>query len=132
MTPAPDGAREPLTEYDTEADAACGADYAKREYGSSLVPYRGDRCSRASLASQPPHAVPAVPLVRGPGGEVDGRLRRPEAAKRRAEIQFEEQGVRLRAYPCDYGGGWRLTKSERIPPPGRLHPWQGDACTLCI
>lgn len=103
---------QPLTEYDTEADALCGAGYAQREYGSLLVPYRCDRCSCWHLSPASRH-TPCRQCHRCVGR--DGRSKAAytdrEAAERRAEILLEEQGVRLRAYPCDYGGGWHLTKS---------------------
>ncbi|MCB9609892.1 MAG: hypothetical protein H6716_25105 [Polyangiaceae bacterium] len=100
-----------LTEYDSEADALCGADYAKREYSSSLVPYRCSRCSQWHLSPASCHTLCwQCHWCAGREGRSKAANADREAAERRAEILSEEQGLRLRAYPCDYGGGWHLAK----------------------
>lgn len=102
---------EPVTEYDSEEEAWEGADYANEVYGSNLVPYECRRCGFFHLAPQ--HRQTPSRTCHSCAG-ADGRPKEAYAtqqdAERRAEILLAERGVRLRAYVCNHGSGWHLTK----------------------
>jgi hypothetical protein len=104
--------RQPVTEYDSQAEAQDGADHARLIHQSNLLPYRCDRCRLWHLAPKNRH-TPSTTCHFCTGGN-----RRPKAAyateevaRRRAEILGLERGIFLRAYLCRYGQGWHLTKS---------------------
>jgi hypothetical protein len=100
-----------LTEYDSEIEALEGARFALDRYGQENVPYRCNRCGLWHLSPksrQTPSTTCGV--CQGQDGRPKATYASERDAERRAEILFREQGVLLRAYPCDYGG-WHLTKS---------------------
>ena len=102
---------EPLTEYDTEADADAGARHAQALHGCELVPYRCDRCDRWHLCPADRH-TPATRCFScsGSDGRPKARYESRSAAQKRADILYRERGVSLRVYQCPTGRGWHLTK----------------------
>jgi hypothetical protein len=102
--------RTALTEYDSEAEALEGARYALDRYGQHNVPYRCNRCSLWHLSPanrQTPSTT--CDVCHGQDGRPKATYATQQDAERRAAILLSEQGVELRAYPCDHGG-WHLTK----------------------
>lgn len=100
-----------VTEYDSEYEANDGAAHARLAYGHDLVPYLCNRCDLWHLAPRS-RQTPSTTCRHCTGA--DGRLKEAygteQDAERRAEILRAERGIRLRAYPCEYGQGWHLTK----------------------
>lgn len=99
-----------LTEYDSEAEALEGAQFALARHAQQNVPYCCKKCGLWHL-SPASRQTPSTTC-----GVCQSREGRPKAtypsqrdAERRAEILRREQGLQLRAYPCDEGG-WHLTK----------------------
>jgi len=103
--------KNPLTEYDSEAEALGGASYAIERYGQHNVPYRCNRCRLWHL-SPANRQTPSVTcgVCHGQDGRPKATYASEQDAERRAAILFREQGVQLRTYECDHGG-WHLTKS---------------------
>lgn len=103
--------RQPVTEYDSEYEASAGAAHASLAYGQDLVPYQCNRCHLWHLA---PRSRQTPSKTCGHCTGADGRPKEAYAterdAERRAEILRAERGLFLRAYPCEYGQGWHLTK----------------------
>lgn len=99
-----------LTEYESEAEALEGAQYAFFRYGQQNVPYRCKQCGLWHLSPanrQTPSSTCGV--CQGQDGRPKASYASQQDAERRAEILRREQGLQLRAYACDYGG-WHLTK----------------------
>lgn len=103
---------KPLTEYASQDEALRGADYAAANFGRKLVPYHCDRCAWWHL-SPVDRKTPSTPCGAcfGRDGRNKATYGSREDAERRAEILRAEQGVHLRAYQCDSGRGWHLTKN---------------------
>lgn len=103
--------RMPVTEYDSQEEAQDGAEHAQMAYGNDLVPYHCNRCQLWHLAPKN-RQTPSTTCHHCTGS--DGRPKEAypseQIAQRRAEILGSERGVFLRAYPCEYGQGWHLTK----------------------
>ena len=103
--------QQPLTEYDTFEDARHGAAYARHQHGSHMTPYPCDRCGKWHLTPSerrtPSHTCD---WCRGSDGKAKEAYVTEEDAERRARILLTERGVRLRAYECEHGSGWHLTK----------------------
>lgn len=103
---------KPVTEYDSERQAQDGATHARLAYGHDLVPYLCIRCHRWHLAPRS-RQTPSTTCSHCTGA--DGRPKEAYAtqrdAERRAELLHVERGILLRAYPCEHGQGWHLTKS---------------------
>lgn len=103
---------QPVTEYDSEYEAHDGAAHARLAYGQDLVPYLCNRCHLWHLA---PRSRQTPSTTCGHCTGADGRRKEAYAseldANRRAAILRAERGIVLRAYPCEYGQGWHLTKS---------------------
>lgn len=103
---------KPLTEYDSEFDARQGADYARYAHAKDVSPYRCPRCSKWHLAPTS-RQTPSTTCYSctGKDGRPKAAYATEQDAERRAEILAAEQGVHLRAYACDLGDGWHLTKA---------------------
>lgn len=101
----------PVTEYPSEAEALHGAEHARAAYQKDLVPYRCNRCSFWHLA---PRSRQTPSTTCGHCTGADGRKKEAyateQAAETRAAILGSERGLHLRAYLCEYGQGWHLTK----------------------
>lgn len=104
--------RQPVIEYDTEREAHDGAAHVHGAHGKDLVPYRCGKCHRWHLAPRN-RQTPSTTCghCTGKDGRAKAAYATAQDAERRAEILRAERGVHLRAYPCDYGQGWHLTKS---------------------
>lgn len=101
---------QPLTEYDTEADAHQGADHVRYSYGQDLVPYHCPCCGKFHLAPADRHTPNTTcGYCRDSSGRAKQAYRSERDADRRAEILAAEKGVYLRVYECPSGEGWHLT-----------------------
>lgn len=103
---------KPLTEYGTEHEAREAANYASATYKRHLTPYLCQTCNKWHLSPvnrQTPSAK--CPHCAGSDGRTKDAYGSEQDAKRRAAIIRKESGVSLRAYPCQYGNGWHLTKA---------------------
>ena len=102
---------EPLTEYYSEDEAWEGANYANDQYGNNLVPYQCKDYNHWHLSPedrQTPNRE-CYDCTDG-GGNYKALYHSEEDAERRAEILYEEQGIRLKVYKCPHNDGWHLTK----------------------
>lgn len=103
---------QPVTEYDSETEALAGAEHARLAYQNDLVPYRCNKCGFWHTAPRS-RQTPSTTCYHCTGA--DGRQKEAyaseQAAETRAAILGREQGIYLRAYVCEYGQGWHLTKS---------------------
>jgi hypothetical protein len=102
---------EPLTEYRFRTEAQESAHYAYRAYNNNLIPYKCDKCGLWHLSPKD-RQTPSTKCrgCSGTHGKYKDLFQSEAAAKRRAEILFEEKGIRLRVYKCPYYDGWHLTK----------------------
>jgi hypothetical protein len=104
---------KPLTEYGSESEAREAALYAGAEYKRTLTPYLCPACGKWHLspANRQTPSKRCAFCTGSDGQPKDAYATEPDA-KRRASIIRKESGVSLRAYPCQYGNGWHLTKSS--------------------
>ena len=102
----------PVTEYDSQAEAYQGAEYARLTFGTTQDPYRCKVCRLWHLAPKD-RRTPSTscPHCTGADGRSKDAYATEQAATRRASILYAEQRIVLRAYSCEYGQGWHLTKS---------------------
>ena len=103
----------PLTEYYSEFEALEGAEYARFNYASDLVPYQCPNCNKWHLApkNRQTPSRQCQYCTDSYGGEKALYVSK-EAAKRRANILKKEQGAWLRVYKCPHQTGWHLAKSR--------------------
>lgn len=101
---------KPLTEYDSQAEAQEGANYANKTYRQNLIPYACDTCGKWHLSPQN-RQTPSEPCPNctSQDGQPKESYRTQKEAQRRASILKREQGVTLQIYPCEFGNGWHLT-----------------------
>lgn len=102
---------EPLTEYFTEEDAQDGADYINSAFDNDLAPYKCSKCNKYHLSPknrQTPSTTCNYCTDRYGSPKELYSLR--EYAERRANITYQERGLRLSFYQCEYSNGWHLTK----------------------
>ena len=90
---------KPLTEYGTEDEAREAARYASANYKRHLTP----------VNRQTPSVKCAFCV--GQDGRPKDAYSTEKDAKLRAGIIRKESGISLRAYACQYGNGWHLTKA---------------------
>ena len=104
---------EPLTEYDSKNEARAGADYANSTYGNNLVPYQCDKCNYWHLAPAD-RQTPSRKChsCTDSYGRRKDLYETKEGAELRAEILYEEKGMRLTVYECPNNRGWHLTKHK--------------------
>ena len=104
---------QPLTEYYTEQDAQYAAEYSKEYYGNELTTYSCSRCGLWHLSPKS-RQTPSEKCNRctARDGVYKDSYRSKREARIRANIIYEEHGIRLRTYKCKYGFGWHLTKDE--------------------
>ena len=102
---------EPLTVYNSSFEAQQGADYANREYGNNLAPYKCERCGLWHLSPKD-RQTPSVtcPSCTDRDGHHKDLYRSKTAAETRVAILQKEAGVCLGIYKCPYHDGWHLTK----------------------
>ena len=105
--------QQPVTEYDSQAEARDGADYARLTHRSHLVPYLCDCCRLWHLAPKNRHTPSTTCyFCTAANGKPKQAYVTEEVARRRAKIVGIERGITLCSYPCRYGQGWHLTKSR--------------------
>ena len=105
---------KPLTEYDSEAEAQEGADYANANYGRQLTPYQCDRCSKWHLSPKERQTPSSkCPVFTGSDGKPKDAYQSRRDAERRAAILRKEQKAVLQVYECEHGKGWHLTRAAR-------------------
>ncbi len=103
---------KPLTEYGTEDEAREAARYASANYKRHLTPYHCQTCDKWHL-SPVNRQTPSVKCAFcvGQDGRPKDAYSTEKDAKLRAGIIRKESGISLRAYACQYGNGWHLTKA---------------------
>jgi len=102
---------EPKTVYATEMEAKDAAEYVSQEKDMTFSAYRCQKCNEW-------HICPSnLQTPNRPCSYCTGRDGAPKAlyetyddAKRRANIIYQERGVRLDVYECRYDNGFHLTK----------------------
>jgi len=104
---------EPLTKYDSKNEARTGANYVNSTYGNNLVPYQCDKCNYWHLAPanrQTPSKK--CQYCTDSNGRQKDLYETKKGAELRAEILYEEKGMRLTVYKCPTNKGWHLTKRK--------------------
>ena len=103
---------KPRACYPTQEHALAAANYAKFAYRNAMVPYLCDQCHSWHLCPKDRH-TPSKTCTSCTDG--NGRPKQLyltyEAAKKRAQLRYEEDGVRLNVYECCHNHGWHLTKN---------------------
>jgi len=104
---------QPLSQYLSEPEAQCAADFSKERYGNDLVPYECNKCKywHLSPSSRQTPSTKCSECTDGSGLHKDS-YRSKQEANTRADIIYSEQYINLRVYKCKYGHGWHLTKSQ--------------------
>ncbi|WGK68800.1 hypothetical protein P0082_09965 [Candidatus Haliotispira prima] len=101
---------EPKVVYSSEDEAKVGADYAKSNYSTHLIPYHCKECGDWHL-SPPERRTPSFECgCTDRSGGLKQCYHTREDAEKRANILREEKKVILQVYSCDYGKGYHLTK----------------------
>lgn len=102
----------PLKTYEFEYEAQEAIEYVKRQYGNEQVSYKCSRCGYWHLSPKERQ----TPNHRSYCLDSNGRTKQAyptyEAAKRRAEIIFEEQEKKLFVYHCDQCNEYHLTHKQ--------------------
>jgi len=103
---------EPRAEYYSEYEAQSGADYEKITHGADLVPYKCSECDKWHLSPKN-RQTPSITCnyCKDSKGNYKELYATEEIARQRAKILEEEQGIKLRIYPCDHNHGYHLTKN---------------------
>jgi len=103
---------EPLNSYEQKTEATEHASYIKREHGSSMVPYKCQRCGFWHLSPADRQTTSSVcAFCRDRNGSSKDLYQTKRDAERRAEINRKEKGVALSVYACPHQKGWHLTKA---------------------
>lgn len=104
---------KPLIQYYDQEEAQVAANYCKEFYGNDMSPYRCDKCDLWHLSPKS-RQTPSQKCNRCTGGYgvEKASYHSKNAARLRASIIYDEQGISLRVYKCKYGSGWHLTKNE--------------------
>lgn len=102
---------QPLSCYDSEYDAQQAAEYANEHYENNLSPYKCHKCEFWHLSPKS-RMTPSTTChwCTGGDGNFKASYRTEREANARADIIYQEQGIVLKVYQCEYGAGWHLTK----------------------
>lgn len=105
--------KEPLTEYYTEEDAQDGADYANSAFDNNLAPYKCGKCDNYHLSPKN-RQTPSERCISCTDryGKSKELYFTQKDAERRANIIYQERGLSLNTYQCEYSQGWHLTKGR--------------------
>jgi len=103
---------QPLTQYFDLEEALHGAEYAKEYYDNDLSPYNCNKCGfwHLSPKSRQTPSHKCHHCTSSDGIQKDS-YRSKQEARLRADIIYDEQGIRLKVYQCQFSSGWHLTKS---------------------
>ena len=102
---------QPLSEYAEEYKALDAANYSREQFNNDLIPYQCDKCSFWHLSPKA-RVTPSKKCIKctaGDGTFKDAYRTKSEAHKR-ANIIYDEGGINLNVYECEFGNGWHLTK----------------------
>ena len=104
---------EPLSYYDSEYEANKGASHVRYKYNLDLSPYQCSKCGYWHLSPKN-RQTPSKECIycTDSNGKHKELYETEEAAKLRAEIIEEEQGIKLKVYKCPEQEGWHLTKNN--------------------
>lgn len=102
-----------LSVYFDEEEALSTAEYSKEIYNNELVPYKCSKCDYWHLSPKF-RVTPSEKCEKCTAGDGSSKetYRTRKEANIRANIIYNEQGIKLRVYRCKYGNGWHLTKSN--------------------
>ncbi len=105
---------KPLQSYATASDASYYAKISGEKYGNNLTYYCCQQCGQYHLAPSERYTPSSNCYECSWSNSSKPKKLYPseEIAQRRAEIIYQENGVRLRAYPCPYHDGYHLTKKN--------------------
>ena len=105
--------REPLAQYFDQGEAQDAAEYSKEIYNNELVYYKCNNCQFWHLSPKF-RVTPSAKCSRctASDGNLKDTYRTKKEANVRAAIIYDEHGILLRVYRCNYSDGWHLTKSH--------------------
>ena len=105
---------KPLKSYATESDAIYHAQKSSEQYGKNLTHYRCNKCNQYHLTPKERDTPSSDCDVCSWSNSSKPKKLYPneESARLRASIIYEEDGVRLKVYPCRYNAGYHLTKNQ--------------------
>ena len=92
----------PLKTYESEYEAQEAIEYVKRQYGNEQVSYKCSRCGYWHLSPKERQTPNHISYCLDSNGKTKQAYPTYEAAKRRAEIIFDEKGIELFVYHCDH------------------------------
>jgi len=103
---------EPLSYYYSEYEASEAASHVWYQLNLDLSPYQCSKCGYWHLSPKN-RQTPSRECIycTDSNGEHKELYETEEAAKLRAEIIEEEQGIKLKVYKCPKQEGWHLTKN---------------------
>ena len=102
----------PLKTYESEYEAQEAIEYVKRQYGNEQVSYKCSRCSYWHLSPKERQTPNHISYCLDSNGKTRQAYPTYEAAKRRAEIIFDEKGIELFVYHCDQCNEYHLTHNQ--------------------
>lgn len=103
-----------LQSYSTETEATYYAKISSERYGKSLTYYHCEKCNQYHLTPSD-HFTPSSDCYScswSDSSKPKKLYSSEEIAQRRADIIYQENGVRLRVYPCPHHVGYHLTKKN--------------------
>ena len=99
----------PLKAYDSEWAANDGAEYVRSRYGNEQVSYKCNKCGYWHLSPKDRQTKNHVSSCLDSSGKAKATYESEGDAKRRAEILYDEKGVKLKVYRCNDCNYWHLT-----------------------
>ncbi len=100
---------KPLKSYFTKMEAMEAVSYVKNEYGNEQVAYKCSKCEYWHLSPADRQTPCKTCSCVDSYGKPKQLYETQEAAEKRRDIIFREQGKYLNVYPCEVSFGWHLT-----------------------
>ena len=100
---------KPLKSYESENEEEEAIEYVKATYGNEQVKYLCQKCGFWHLSPKDRQTPNHKSSCLDSNGKPKQAYPTRETALRRAEIIYEEKGIRLYVYHCEDCGEWHLT-----------------------
>lgn len=102
----------PLKSYDSELEADEAAEYVKYQYKNEQVKYKCQKCGYWHLSPKERQTPNHVSTCLDSDGKPKHAYPTRETAEKRAEIIFQEKGIKLSVYQCGSCHEWHLTHKK--------------------
>ncbi|MBN2695160.1 hypothetical protein JXR93_10915 [bacterium] len=104
--------KKPLKTYSSEYEAIDAVQYVKSTYGNNQIYYKCNRCGYWHLSPIERETPSITCQCKDEKGNFKQLYPTKKIAEQRANIIFEEKGIKLNVYECEYSNGWHLTHKD--------------------